>query len=72
MKRKEILAQLNELRTKSDPKYRAALIEVADGLEKLMSSTAKGGSSRAKSLSKKRRVQIARDAANARWAKVKK
>lgn len=69
MKRKEILEQLNELRTKSHPKYRAALIEVADGLEKLMSGTAKGGASRAKKLSKKRRVEIARNAANARWSK---
>lgn len=69
MKRTEILEQLNELRTKSHPKYRAALTEVADGLQKLMSGTVKGGKARAKKLSKKRRSQIARNAAKARWAK---
>lgn len=31
----------------------------------------KGGAARAKKLSAKRRKQIARDAANARWAKVR-
>lgn len=69
MERKEIIKQLRELRTKSDPRFREALTTVADGLEKLLTDTAKGGAARAKKLSKKRRSEIARKAAKARWAK---
>lgn len=67
MKREEIIKQLRELRTESDPKYREALTEVANSLEDLLVGAAKGGRTRASKLSKKRRSEIARKAANARW-----
>lgn len=43
--------------------------DVADSLEALLDGAAKGGKSRARKLSKKRRVEIAKKAANARWGK---
>jgi hypothetical protein len=71
MDRKEIKRQLEELRTKTDPRFRAALTAVANGLEQLLDGAAKGGRVRAKKLSKKRRSEIARTAAKARWANEK-
>ena len=69
MKVKEIREQLEILRTKSDPRFQDALTAVADGLENLLDVAAKGGRVRAKKLSKKRRSEIARKAANTRWGK---
>lgn len=71
MKRKETLEQLNRLRTQSDPKFRKELTAIADSLQELLDENAAGGTARAKKLSKKRRVEIARNAANARWGKRK-
>lgn len=60
-------ANLRKLRALKDPD----LVNIADSLERLMDGAAKGGNARAKKLSKKRRVEIATNAANARWAKTK-
>ena len=69
MDRRKTLEELNRLRTESGPKFRKALTAVADGLEELLNSASDGGKARAKKLSKKRRSEIARNAANARWGK---
>jgi ElaB/YqjD/DUF883 family membrane-anchored ribosome-binding protein len=69
-RRKEIIASLNRLKVESSPKFRKELSELADALQELLDSTAKGGRARAKKLSKKRRSEIARNAARARWSKV--
>lgn len=69
VKAKEIREQLEDLRTKVDPRFRAALTKVADGLEELLDGPAKGGRKRATKLSKKRRSEIARKASKARWDK---
>jgi hypothetical protein len=69
-RRKEIIANLNRLKVESDPKFRKELSELADSLQELLDSTAKGGRARAKKLSRKRRSEIARNAARARWSKV--
>lgn len=61
------LEGLNRLRVESDPKFRADLTAIADSLQGLLESTAKGGNARAKKLTKKRRKEIATKAANARW-----
>jgi len=68
--RKKTLEQINKLRTESDPRFRKELTAVADGLEALLKEAAAGGRARAKKLSKKRRVEIARHAANVRWGNV--
>lgn len=67
MKRKETLERINRLRTEGDPEFRKELGAVADSLEELLKENSKGGKTRAKKLSKKRRVEIARNAANVRW-----
>lgn len=71
MKRKETLERLNKLRTRSDPKFRKELTAIADSLQGLLDEASSGGKARAKKLSKKRRVEIARNAAKVRWAKVR-
>jgi len=43
--------------------------KIAESLERLMDGAAAGGAARAKKLTKKRRVEIAKKAANARWGK---
>lgn len=68
-RREEITENLNRLRTKSDPKFRKELTALANALEDLLDGTAKGGRTRAKRLTKKRRSEIARNAALARWGK---
>lgn len=78
MKQTEVIAEtkarrgvrrLREVAKKSDfPE----LVGVADSLEKLLDGASRGGNSRAKKLTKKRRKEIATNAANARWSKVKK
>lgn len=65
--RQQTLDNLNRLRVESDPKFRAELTALADGLQELLEGAAKGGHARAKKLSKKRRKEIATNAANARW-----
>lgn len=70
MKQEEskIRANLNKLRrVKQFPELTA----VADSLERLLDGATKGGNNRAKKLSKKRRSEIAKNASNVRWAKVK-
>jgi hypothetical protein len=43
--------------------------QIADSLERLMDGAAAGGVARAKKLTKKRRKEIASNAAKARWGK---
>ena len=69
MDRAEVKRNLQKLRTGTDPKFRKEMIAVADSLEKLLDKASAGGNARAKKLSKKRRSEIARKAANARWKK---
>jgi hypothetical protein len=69
-RREEITKNLNRLKTEGDPKFRKELSELAGSLQELLDSTAKGGRARARKLSKKRRSEIARNAARARWSKV--
>ena len=64
----QTLENLNRLRVESDPKLRKELTAIADGLEALLEGAAKGGRNRAKNLTKKRRKEIATNAAKARWA----
>lgn len=45
--------------------------KIADSLERLMDGASDGGHARAKKLSKKRRKEIATNAARARWSKMK-
>ncbi len=66
---KEIKAQINRLRTDTDPKFARDLGAIADSLDNLVDGASKGGTARAKKLSKKRRKEIATLAANKRWAK---
>lgn len=56
---------LKKLRAIGDPD----ITKVADSLERLMDGASKGGAARAKKLTKKRRKEIATNAAKARWAK---
>lgn len=69
MKLADIKKSLNRLRTEADPKFQPEIGKIADGLESLLGGAAKGGTSRAKKLTKKRRREIATKAAQARWAK---
>lgn len=69
MKRDEIKQSLNRLRTEVDPKFQSEIGNIADSLESLLGGASKGGTARAKKLTKKRRKEIATSAAEARWAK---
>ena len=68
----KVRQQLQRLRTETDPKLRKDITALADCLERLLDGAAKGGRERAKKLSKKRRVEIATNAARARWASEEK
>jgi hypothetical protein len=68
-KMQKLKAQINRLRTEVDPKFQPEISTVADELEKKLDGVSKGGTIRAKRLSKKRRREIATKAANARWGK---
>jgi len=57
------------LRTEVDLEKFPEIAGVADSLERLMDGASKGGTARAKKLTKKRRKEIAQKAARARWAK---
>lgn len=69
MKKQQTLENLNRLRLESDPRFREEVTAIADSLERLLEGASKGGRQRAKTLTKKRRSEIARNAANARWNK---
>lgn len=71
MKRKQTLEQLNLLRVKSDPRFRAELTAIADSLQELLNEAAKGGRARAEKLTDKRRSEIAQHAAKTRWMKTR-
>lgn len=69
MKLADIKKSLNRLRTEADPKFQLEIGKIADSLESLLDGAAKGGTSRAQKLTKKRRKEIATKAAQARWTK---
>lgn len=69
MKRDEIKKSLNRLRTEVDPKFQPEIGNIADSLESLLDGASRGGTARAKKLTKKRRKEIATNAARTRWAK---
>lgn len=62
-------AGIRKLRTEVDLEKFPEIAGVADSLESLLDGASKGGTARAKSLSKKRRKEIATKASRARWAK---
>lgn len=71
MKQKDkIKADLARLR--KSPNFQPEIGRVADSLERLLDGATKGGTSRAKKLTKKRRSEIASNAAKARWSQCKK
>lgn len=70
-KTQELKEQINRLRTEVDPKFQPEMSAVADSLEAMLDGASKGGTVRAKRLTKKRRKEIATKAANARWGKGK-
>jgi len=71
--KRQAQAAVRKLRTDTDPKFAIEMNKIADGLDDLINAAStlgrKGGNERAKKLSKKRRSEIARNAANARWGK---
>lgn len=71
MNKAQIKANLDRLRTGVAPKFQEDMKAIADSLEKLLDGASKGGKARAKKLTKKRRSEIARNAANTRWGKSK-
>lgn len=60
-------AGIRKLREHVDLKKYPEIGKVADSLEKILDGTVKGGDARAKKLTKKRRKEIATNAANKRW-----
>lgn len=68
-KTQKLKAQINRLRTEVDLKKFPEMPTIADGLDEILDSASRGGRVRAKKLTKKRRSEIARNAARARWAK---
>lgn len=66
---KKLKADLQKIRDKSPAALKKDMTAIADSLENLLDSSSRGGRERAKKLSKKRRSEIARNAANARWAR---
>lgn len=62
-------AGIRQLREKIDTKKFPEIGKLADSLERLVDGAARGGNARAKKLTKKRRKEIATNAANARWGK---
>lgn len=69
MKRAELNKLLDKLKTETDPKFQKEMSAISDGLRGMLDGPRKGGKSRAKRLSKKRRSEIASNAAKARWVK---
>lgn len=66
---KQVRDKIDKLRgEKIAPDFRKAALDIADSLERLLDSASKGGTARAKKLSKKRRSEIASNAARIRWA----
>lgn len=70
-KTQQLRKQIDRLRTDVDPKFQPELSKIADELDKMLDGPRKGGAVRAKRLSKKRRKEIAVQAARARWDKSK-
>jgi hypothetical protein len=68
-KTQQLKRQINRLRTEVDPALQEDMIAVADSLEAMLDGASKGGQVRTKRLSKKRRQEIAKKAAQARWGK---
>lgn len=66
-KTQQLKRQINRLRTEVDPQFKEDMTAVADSLEALLDAKVKGGTVRAKRLTKKRRQEIASKAAKARW-----
>lgn len=66
---KEAKDAVAKLRTGVDPKFQPEMSKLADLFDGLLDGAAKGGRTRAKKLTKKRRREIAIHAANARWGK---
>ena len=60
---------IDRLRTETDPKFKDDINRLANSLDNLVKGAAEGGRARAKKLTKKRRSEIARKAALARWGK---
>lgn len=70
MSRKAALEQVNKLRAGArGTRFQKELTEIAGCLEEMVNEASAGGHARAKKLSKKRRSEIARNAALARWGK---
>jgi hypothetical protein len=69
----QVRAKVKKLRTETDPKFAQEMNVIADSLDGLINAASlmgqKGGVARAQKLSKKRRSEIARNAANVRWGK---
>lgn len=70
----EAKKSIARLRKNVAPEFQEDINKVADSLEELVESAAvglgrQGGTVRARNLSKKRRSEIARTAAKARWGK---
>lgn len=68
-KTQQLKRQINRLRIEVDPKLQDDMIAVADSLEAMLDGASRGGQLRTKRLSKKRRQEIAKKAAMARWGK---
>lgn len=65
-------AGIRRLRSEIDLEKYPEIEGVADSLERLVNGAARGGNSRAKKLTKKRKKEIATTAAAARWKGHKK
>lgn len=64
---KEAKEAVARLRTDIAPEFQPEMSKLADLFDELLDGAAKGGRTRAKKLTKKRRKEIAVNAANARW-----
>jgi len=60
-------AGIRKLREQVDLKKYPEIGAIADSLERLVDGAERGGNARAKKLTKKRRKEIATNAANKRW-----
>ncbi len=73
MDKRTVKKAIDRLRKDADPRFKKELTAIANDFNKLVDAASvmgrKGGTVRAKKLSKKRRSEIARAAAKARWAK---
>lgn len=66
---KEAKDAVAKLRTAVAPEFREEISTLADLLDDVLDGAARGGAARAKKLTKKRRKEIASNAAKARWTK---